>query len=68
MNAVAPLPTSSLPESVAAANRIAECFCVDVVHSRRGFEITETQRQLLFGLFRRAYLAGHGDGVQKRKD
>jgi len=68
MSAVAPLQTRIQPESVAAANRLAESFCVDVVNSRRGFEITATQRQLLFGLFRRAYLAGHGDGVQKRKE
>jgi hypothetical protein len=68
MNAVAPLTSQERPESVAEANRLAESFCVDVVSSRRGFEITATQRQLLFGLFRRAYLAGHGDGVQKRKD
>jgi hypothetical protein len=68
VNAVAPLQTQIRPESVTAANRLAESFCGDVVNSQRGFEITATQRQLLFGLFRRAYLAGHGDGVQKRKD
>lgn len=68
MNAVAPLATPRRADHVAQANRVAEAFCVDVVNSRRGFEITETQRQLLFGLFRRAYLAGHGDGVEKRKD
>jgi hypothetical protein len=68
MSAVAPLATTHRPEHVGQANRLAESFCVDVVNSQRGFEITATQRQLLFGLFRRAYLAGHGDGVQKRKD
>ena len=68
MSAVPTFPTPHRPEHLATANHLAESFCVDVVRSQRGFAISETQRQLLFGLFRRAYLAVHGDGVQKRKD
>ena len=68
MNAAAPLPDRPQPEHVTEANRLAESFCVDVVTNRRGFELSAMQRQLLFGLFRRAYLAGHGDGsAEKRK-
>jgi hypothetical protein len=53
------------PESIEQANRLAEKLCVAVAQGQRGFAITETQRQMLFGLFRRAYLAGFHD---KRKD
>jgi hypothetical protein len=55
-------------DHVAQSNRVADALCQQATEGARGFELTATQRQLLFSLLRRAYLAGHGDASEKRKD